>query len=383
MKKRLIGVVCLFALAACGGGGSGGGSTPAPTPNPNFLDDPTPPSPTPPSGSYNGVPYSSLGQPTGLTQSYPSSFWPNNLQIAYGNNNESQIANLAAYVNMDGALCSATPVSYDANSNTTFLIGAAHCFVQSKNSPTTVSSSDLLPTSKLTVYNGVSQAKGWVGTYPVVAVYLRQDYCYNGTFSSGGECPNFSPNYGAANGQGNDISIIQVKGQYAAPESYPQVVPASQYPQTYTMAPILSIGYGFNTQVPNGNLPPGCTAGVNCAVMFYTANYQYWQQDATGYHYLYNSYYNNGGFSQQGYTSLICGGDSGGGDLFWTGSKWILLSEHTYGPSGACGTFYSYLPNGATNVSSYYSWIQSIITNPSPVANCNSGAISNCVTNGQ
>jgi hypothetical protein len=385
MKKTLIGVVCIFALVACGGGGGGSSSTPAPTPNPNFLDDPIPPSPTPASGSYNGVPYSSLGQPTGLTQSYPNAFWPNNLQIAYGNNSESQVANLAAYVNMSGALCSATPVSYDKKSNTTFLIGAAHCFVQSKNSPTTLSSNNLLPTSNLTIYNGVSQAKGWVGTYPVVAVYVRQDYCYNGTFTSEGGCSNFSPNYGAVNGQGNDISIIQVQGQYADPESYPQVVPASQYPQTYTMAPILSIGYGYNTQVPNGNVPSGCTPGANCAVMFYTANYQYWQQDATGYHYLYNSYYNNStvfGVGSQGYSSLICGGDSGGGDLFWTGSKWILLSEHTYGPSGACGTFYNYLPNGATNVSSYYDWIQSIITNPSPAANCNNGAISNCVTNG-
>ena len=84
-----------------------------------------------------------------------------------------------------------------------------------------------------------------------------------------------------------------------------------------------------------------------------------------------------------GYASLVCGGDSGGGDLFWTGSKWILLSEHTYGPNSACGTFYSfYLPNGATNVSAYYDWIQSIIKDPTPAVNCKNGTIANCVTNG-
>ncbi|TXJ00952.1 MAG: hypothetical protein E6Q32_05545 [Neisseriales bacterium] len=388
MKKKLIGVVCLFALAACGGGG-GGSSTPTQPVDPNFSDSPTPPSPYPTPGTYYGKSYSALGQPTGLTESYPSAFWPNNLhnalQIAYGNNGESQIANLAAYVNMSGALCSATPVYYESSSNTTFLIGAAHCFVQSKTSPTTLSAGNLISTSSLTVYNGVSKAKGWVGTYPVAAVYLRQDYCYNATFASGSECPNFTPNDGVVGGQGNDIAIIQVTGQYADPESYPKVVPAREYPQTYSAAPILSIGYGYNTQEPNGDLPAGCTAGSTCAIMFYTANYQYWQQDTTGYHYLYNSFYADTSYGSKygtGYSSLVCGGDSGGGDLFWNGTNWLLLSEHTYGPSGACGTFYSYLPNAATNVSAYYDWIQSIIKDPAPAVNCKNGTIANCVTNG-
>jgi secreted trypsin-like serine protease len=148
------------------------------------------------------------------------------------------------------------------------------------------------------------------------------------------------------------------------------------------MAPVLSIGYGVNTQWPNSNA--SCDTPTKCATMFYTANYQYWQQNTTGYNYLYNSYYNAGGFGQFGYSSLICGGDSGGGDLFWDGNNnnWLLLSEHTYGPNGACGTFYNYLPNAATNVSAYYDWIQSIIEDHSPVDNCKSGAIANCVTNG-
>lgn len=387
MKRKLIGVVCLFVLAACGGGG--GGSASNQPIDPNFADDPTPASPYPTPGNYN------LGQPTGLTENYPSAFWPNNLhnalQIAYGNsdNSESQIANLTAYVTMvisgKSALCSATPVYYDSVNNRTFLIGAAHCFAQNKTSPTTLYSSNLLPTSSLTVYNGVSQAKGWVSQYPVTAVYLRQDYCYNSTFASGDECPNFTPNSGAGT-QGNDIAVIQVAGQYAHPESYPQLATASQYPTPYTMAPVFSIGYGINTQSPNS--AAACTTPQSCGTMFYTANYQYLQQDATGYHYLYNSFYADasnttyGTSPGTGYTSLICGGDSGGGDLFWNGTNWLLLSEHTYGPSGACGTFYSYLPNGATNVSAYYDWIQSIIKDPAPATNCKNGIIANCVTNG-
>ena len=391
MGKNLtlvLSTLCGVMLIACNGGGgsssSGGGSS-----DPNFATDPTPPSPTMPVGTYNvngeSIPYSSLGQPTGLT-SYPEAFWPNgllSLQIAYGKNNESNIANLTAYVTMGGSLCSATPVKYDSVSGTTFLIGAAHCFVNNKTSATTLSRANLSPTSALNVYHGVNaESANWT-SYPVKAVYLRQDYCYNATFSGVGndECPNFAPNDGAVNGQGNDIAVIQISGQFGDPESYPQVVPASEYPTPYTAAPVLSVGYGLNTQTPStsDNLPRN--------TMFYTANYQYWQQDSTpsgqgGYHYLYNSFYNNGGFGQFGYSALICGGDSGGGDLFWTGTKWILLSEHTYGPGGACGTFYSSLPNGATNVSAYYDWIQSILTNPTPAANCSNGSIANCVTNG-
>lgn len=365
-------------LVACNGGGGSSNN------NSGFVDNPVPPSPVQPVGTYNGQPYTSLGQPTGLTGAYPSTFWPNNLislQIAYGNNSESNISNLTAYVNMTGSLCSATPIKYDANTNTTFLIGAAHCFVKNKTVSTTLNQANLLSASLLSVSYGISSlATNWV-SYPVVAVYLRQDYCYNATFGIGGHCPNFSPNEGVTNGQGNDIAVIQISGQYADPESYPQIVTASEYPVPYTAAPVLSVGYGINTQSPNGGA--SCdTSTQPCGTMFYTANYQYWQQDTTGYHYLYNSFYNNGGFDQSGYSALICGGDSGGGDLFWNGANWILLSEHTYGPDGACGTFYNYLPNGATNVSAYYDWIQSILTNPIPATSCSNGTIANCVTNG-
>lgn len=379
----VLGALCSAMLVACNGGGGSssgsGGST--------FVTDPTPPSPTMPAGTYNGLAYSDLGQPLGLT-AYPESFWPNklqpSLQIAYGDNTESNIANLTAYVTMGGGLCSATPVQYDPESNTTFLIGAAHCFVDNKTSETTLKRANLSPTSVLKVYYGVSKESANWESYPVVAVYLRQDYCYNATFTgiNGDECPNFAPNSGVTNGQGNDIAVIQIRGKFGDPESYPQVVPASEYPTPYTAAPVLSVGYGLNTQTPvtDDRFLPRSS-------MFYVANYQYWQQDSTpsgqgGYHYLYNSFYNNGEFGQYGYSALICGGDSGGGDLFWTGTKWILLSEHTYGPGGACGTFYTSLPNGATNVSAYYDWIQSILTNLAPAANCSAGNIVNCVTNG-
>lgn len=389
MKNKLINflvpVSLAIGLSACGGGGSSSGGY-----NGSFLIDPVPQGgPYPESGSYKGVSYGDLPEPNSvnggvLSNSYPDSYFPNgltnSLQIAYGNNDESHVANISAYVTMGDQLCSATPVYFDANSQTTFLIGAAHCFVSYKNNAQILLSTNMVSLGQTSIKYGVYGSNP-IQTYDVKAVYLRKDYCYGSTFSLDSDgCPNFDPSSGA-NTQGNDIAIIQVNGKYGNPESYPypQVVPASEYPTPYTMAPVLSIGYGINTQIPTTSDSGGRS------VMYYVAGYQYWQQDLTngsnngGYHYLYNSYYNQSAFNQSGYTALICGGDSGGGDLFWTGSKWILLSEHTYGPNKACGTFYNYLPNGATNVSAYYDWIMTIMNANDPVATCKNST--DCVTN--
>lgn len=377
-RKILVGVFSALGLAsllvACGAGTSTASS---------FSDQPVPPNgPITAQGSYGGKPYSQLQQPVSsangvLANNYPESYFPvgfspYGLQIAYGRNNESNITGIVAFVYMDGELCTATPVKYV--NGKTYLIGAAHCFVQQKTSATTLQKSDIIPKSNnLYIESGLNVGLVGVNQVPINAVYLRTDYCYNATFGAGSTCPNFTPNQGVSGGQGNDIAVIEINGMFGESSGiYPQVVPANEYPQPYTMAPVLSIGYGNTNNPAAGN-----------GKLYYVAGYQYLQQDTTGYHYLYNSYYDFGEFAgQTGYTALICGGDSGGPDLFWTGTKWILLSEHTYGPANACGTFYNYLPNGATNVSAYYGWIQSILNSSTPVADCKSGAIAGCVTNG-
>ena len=403
MKKIVYSLACCLALVACNGGGSSGGS------GNGWVEDVTPASPYPTVGTYNGTPYASLGRPTGFTAAYPTAFWPNglhnSLQIAYGNNSESAVVNLTGYVQVlniptpNGVmndLCSATPVYFDGSN--TWFVSAAHCFMKQKQNSNIVASSDLwnFNINPATISSGIGN-----NSLPIIpfnkisAVYVRQDYCQGATFSAssssanGSGCPNFFPSDG---GQGNDISLFSVVGEYPATGAknyYPIVVPVESYPTPYTGAYVLSLGYGISTQSPLPYPYASCKSGV-CGVLFSVANYQYWQQDSTpsgqgGYHYLYNSFYANTANSSlygSGYTSLICGGDSGGGDLFWNGSNWLLLSEHTYGPAGACGTFYNYLPNGATNVSAYYTWIQSIMKDASPIADCKLGAIANCVTNG-
>lgn len=368
MRKNIISLVILsgFVLLTGCNGGSSGNSTVSPYP---YQEE----------GSYNGVPYSQLGSPPYLNN-YPSAYFPTfnsvtsmaSPKIAYGQNSESAITNLAAFVKMGKYICSATPVYYNSQQDVTYFVGAAHCFVAAKPSANTLSSSDLISNEIISIYNGISKEDGWYESFPSKAVYLMRNYCYGATFSSPGGCPNFTSSDGVSGGQGNDLAVIEISGKYANPESYPSVVPESQYPQQLSMAPVFSIGYGLNTQSPASP-----DSDLSRGTMFYVANYFYEQVDTTGYHYLYNSFYNS---SSNGYAALVCGGDSGGGDLFWTGQKWILLSEHTYGPDDACGTYYNYLPNAATNVGSYYSWIESIITSTSPQDWCDT-TNSNCVTN--
>ena len=399
MYLSLIGLAITAVVSGCNSGSKNNDSPPAPAEqcgggSGGTTWDPNPYS-CPAVGNYNGTLFNQISQPNiasngVLANNYPESYLPTYaqgkaVQIAYGRNDESAVAKISAYVTINNnSLCSATPVKYDSDTNTTLLIGAAHCFAENKTDKNTIESSNLAVASTVKVYYGVSSV-GRIA-YPVTAVYLQQNYCYGATFTgeNNDNCPNFTPTDGVQNGQGNDISIIEIQGEFGGAGNhvnYPQVAPAAEYPTTDSMAPVLSIGYGVSTQSPAVD---SCNGG-RCAIMYYVAGYQYVTAQATGYSYLYNSYYNSSAinaFGKTGYTALICGGDSGGGDLFWTGTKWILLSEHTYGPSGACGTFYNYLPNAATNVSSYYAWIMSIFNSPTRVASCQNGTIANCVTNG-
>jgi len=357
LLKTILTIITILTLIGCNSGGgiyhnNNGGVT--------FGDYPTPATPFPPVGTYKGIPYDKLGQPSDFTHDYPESFWPNKistkqLQIAYGNNSESVLTNMTAYIVAAQEICSATPIHYDSKNDSTYLIGAAHCFVKSKSSATQVYPQEITNPLFVLVFQS---AKRFI-QYQTQAVYIPNDYCYNATYNSKGSCPNFSPENEANGGQRNDIAVIQIKGKFGDPTKYPQLAPADQYPQPNTMAPILTLGFGINTQSPDA--PKNCLQFGDCGVLYAVANYQYMQQDAVGYHYLYNSYYNQNSFGTHGYTTLFCGGDSGGGDLFWNGKNWLLLSEHTYGPQAQCGTFNSYLPNASTNVSFYLGWINSII----------------------
>ncbi len=365
IKKILIILVGGIVVACNGGGGSSSSSSPVPTPTPTTTISPNSVDPYPyptPLTTYPPMPDGFADAvPTFVTGSQSAHY---GLQIAYGHNSNPQAPNLVAYINQYVAgkgtyICSATPVATDGNGGT-WLVGAAHCYLSAKTNEAYVSANDILSMTNLSVFKGVY---GQTKKASSVQVFVPKNYCQGATFSGLGECPNFG-SYGG--GEGNDIALVHINSKFNDDQDYPRLALESEYPPAYAMAPVLSLGFGLTNSGGMGN-------------MFYVVNYFYQQSDTTGYHYLLNSYFN----PYEGYSELICGGDSGGGDLYWNGSQWLLLSEHTYGPSDSCGNFYHYLPNGATNVSVYYSWLTNIINSGSSGATvyCNSES-ANCVTNG-
>lgn len=322
-----------IAIAGCNGGG-GGSSTETSGTNPPMTSVNADPYPFPPAKDYPTPPVWALPDFINGT-----SF---GAKIAYGDASSEQVKNLNVLLNIANSnICSATPIKYDGSG--TWLVTAAHCLVIKKTDKKTIGASELINPSRLSIETSFNNQ--WQAS-EATSVYVYSDYCKNNTFSEIGGCLNFYPGQDAGNGaEGNDIALIYTLGKIGNPENYAHLAPQSEFPEAYTMAPVLSIGSGITEDMNH--------AGVT----FYVSNYLYRKTDTTGYHYLYSSYYDN----NNGYMSLACGGDSGGGDLFWDGSKWILLATHSYGPQDGCGKAYNYLPNASTNVGYYYDWISTII----------------------
>lgn len=345
-------------LIACGGGGGGSssGTTITPYPYPTAESYPTPPIEYLPN-----VPVSTSARHMGLS-------------IAYGTNGNSDAINLVSLVTMvnfggesdEVGYCSATPIAYE--SGTTWLVGAAHCFVKSKSESTVVQTSELLGTTDINLCIGnlpLSVQHLCASPIESAIVYIPTNYCYGSTFTSFSGCPNFLYDSSNPTLQSNDIALIAVNGQLGNTESYAVLVESTQYPTAYTMAPILELGYGLQNEGTPQVL----------GQLQYVTGYYYQLTDNPGYHQLFNSYFSA---ANNGYIVLFCDGDSGGGDLFWNGESWLLLSEHSFGVTNSCGLFFPYLPNGSTNVSSYYSWITGIRQNGPTYCN---NADHNCVTN--
>ncbi len=292
-----------------------------------------------------------------------------NLKIAYQSSVDDRVENLVGLLTVDlpdgYSICSATPIKYDATNDQTVFITAAHCLMAQKNDPNSLNTTDIYSVQDMYISQGI---KGWsdpVNVFAVEAVYLPSRYCYGSVFAIDGEgvssCPNLKYKAGT---EGNDIAIVVVSGKFSNPDNYPQITKLQNYPITYTKAPILSIGYGVVNGANSSETWPD--QGIQA---FAVTNYSYAETNQAGYHYLLNSIFNE---DHKAYATLVCSGDSGGPDLFWDQNladsqdkgKWILLSEHTYGPAGECGSFYKNLyvhGNGSTNVGYYYDWITGIL----------------------
>jgi len=318
---------------------SGGGSSGASTNNEYASYDPYP---FPSAKSYPTPPIVAIPSINNSVHSAQS-------RIAYGNSSSSEVMKFTALINIaDQYTCSATPIIFDGNG--TWLITAAHCLVNHKENKTRVNSEEVFNASSISIETMINNQ--YVVTV-AKAVFVRSDYCLGSIFNSVGGCSNFSSSDSGT--EGNDIGLIYAAGKVGDPDAYPIIEQDNNYPEAYTMAPILSVGYGST----DNNEYSGSVS--------YVTNYLYRKTDAKGYHYLFNSYFDNDG-GEKGYINLTCAGDSGGGDFFWNGNRWVLLSVPSYGPKSSCGSFHRSLTTASTNIGYYYNWINKLTSIQRPDA---------------
>ncbi|HYD80049.1 MAG TPA: trypsin-like serine protease [Paucimonas sp.] len=267
-------------------------------------------------------------------------------------------------------MCTATPISYDAARDETWLVSAAHCFVDRKDAAQAVAATGFaalgagdaaqgMPQHGWYAYKGADvdysrAATGDANAFKIKAVYVPSDYC-KGSAVVNGDCPNQNLDNPAK--ADNDIALVRLAGKFGQPGLYPKLPTPGVYPKLYDQ--ILTAGYGIRA--------PGVQAPANHLHLHYAnTNYGGRSADLPGYHYLFNGNI----VGNDNMMFMTCPGDSGGPDLWWDGADWVLISAHATGV-GACGQDGNpYLPPQAapdisTDVGPYKDWINSILAAPS------------------
>jgi len=367
MKKLSLILFSLFGLIACNSGSSSSGSG-------GSTSYPQNPTNTLPSG-FECLPsgYPSLNSAT------------NSVKIAYGGN--CQVANVSntsvqatlesmavALTNSSGGrYCTGTPLSYDETTGVAYVLSAAHCVVgNSKAANQQITAGNIVTFSNNNNYinQTLNAANGSGTTGTITAVYVPNQYCQVPSFwlvDGAYQCSNLPA-------QNGDFALVKVNignGQTLALNSQVQLATSAIQP-TYPSY-IMALGYGItNTNTSNTNL-------------FYIS-YEYFAtnsyQGNTGETVIMNGY---SPYGSNAYYSIICGGDSGGGDFYWANNTWNLIGVHSYGSSkcGEASTSYPYVnpfTPGANDVSAdvrpFASQLSNIMAADKVAGGCNSSAAS-------
>lgn len=224
--------------------------------------------------------------------------------------------------------CSGTPLSFDPITRTGFILTAAHCVLaNSKKAENQQITQDNITTFK-TFSDGITTS-GYINqtdnayygsgvTGSIEAVYVPKQYCQVPAFEKG-----FCSDLAAQNG---DIALIKATFTESQQLQYnPNVKLATPSIKPATPSYIMALGYGItNTNERNTNL-------FYISYEYFATN-SYWEESA-------ESVIMNG-YSQYGsniFSSIICGGDSGGGDFYWADNIWYLIGVHSYTSRG-CGS---------------------------------------------
>jgi hypothetical protein len=365
-----------FAITACNGGGGGGSSTPQ--------------------SQAKALPSGYQCNPA----NYPSNSTPNSLQIAYAANcsveSAAQSANLQklavaleyyrAESQQFGRYCTGTPIYQNPTTGVYFIVTAAHCVIGTtaqKAAGVAITASNV---STYDLSNGHNSAWIYQGTNPLVtessnlngqimAVYVNSQYCQAPAFaldttSGTYECPN--DQLAQMNG---DVAVVKVQTQPGKTISIAPNVKLA--PSNFYMTPTSSSGSNLLVLGYGGTNTNGTISGQNldnnylnyiATQYFGTNSYGGTTAAAT----IFNGFYNNGMF----YT-LICGGDSGGGDFAWDGSYWNLVGIHSWGntdlPAGIkCGAYATndYMINASADVRQLNGWIQTVLNQDNQATGC-------------
>lgn len=368
MKKISLVLLSLLSLTACNSGSSsssGGGST-----------YPSNPTNTLPSG-FECLP-SSLPSLNSAT---------NSVKIAYGGN--CQVANVSntsvraslesmavALTNASGGrYCTGTPLSYDPTTGVAYVLSAAHCVVgnsKAANQPITAGNIVTFSSNNNYINQTLNATNGSEPTGTITAVYVPSQYCQVPAFVYDSDSGSYL--CGNLSAQNGDFALVKVNigsGKSFALNSQVQLATSAIQPEYPSY--IMALGYGKTN-----------TNNFNTSLFYIT--YEYFAtnsyQGNTGETVIMNGY---SPYGSNAYYSIICGGDSGGGDFYWANNTWNLIGVHSYGSStcGQASTSYTYvnlLTPGANDVSAdvrpFASQLSNIMAADKAAGGCNSSAAS-------
>ncbi len=335
-------------------------------------------------GCNSGTSYSGLtNYPINPTNSLPAGFQclpseysikmkRRETQIAYGSNCQvADVPNLEVKANLESMAvaltnssgyryCTGTPLSYDPSTGIGYVLSAAHCVVgNSKAANQQVVANNIITFNFNRNYINqtvkASSGSGITGT--IQAVYIPKQYCQSAAFvlgHNGYQCANLAE-------QNGDVALLKVS---LAPGRIlninPQVQLANLDIKPNSPSYIMALGYGMtNTDSSNSNL-------------FYIT-YEYFAtntyRDEIGKSVIMNGFFPVG---YNSYYSIICSGDSGGGDFYWNNNKWNLIGVHSYGASlcGQGSSSYGEASDISADVRPFTSQLRQIMENDNTSKGC-------------
>lgn len=292
--------------------------------------------------------------------------------------------------------CTGTPIQTNLQTGISFILTAAHCVTGTSSPkpaglPTTASNINTYVESdahnQAWIYQGVNAGPLQVGdmTAEILAVYVPSQYCQSVAYTDiDGDGEYTCSGVGGRDipYMNGDFAILKVKtlpNKTLSVATNLKLAP-SDFSLNSGVSNLLVLGYGGTN--PNGTVesqnPNNTQLNYINTQYFGTNSYAGTSASIT----IMNGYLVNGT-----YYSLICGGDSGGGDFAWDGSSWNLVGVHSWGASGyplRCGlysSFYGYASNVSADVRQFNNWIQTVLTKDTQITGCaNLGSEYACIS---